>query len=142
MIKVVLDTNLFVSGAISCSGNPDKILRAWQEARFILVISESIIKEIEKVLRYPKIQKKYYLEEKDIQEIIESLWIDAQVTPGRLKVNLIIDDPSDNKFLSCACEGKADYIVTGDKHLLKIKEYKGIKILNPRKFLEELRKRR
>lgn len=61
MIKAVLDTNILVSGLISPKGSPAKILNLWQERKFILVTSQKILKEIKKVLNYPKIIKKYHL---------------------------------------------------------------------------------
>ena len=56
-------------------------------------------------------------------------------TPGELVLRVIADDPDDDHYLSCAIEGEADYIVSGDRHLLEIQEYQGIRILTPRAFL-------
>ena len=60
----------------------------------------------------------------------------AWVVEGGEAVNVISDDPSDNKYLACAHEGEADYIVSGDHHLLDLKSYKGIKILKAKPFLD------
>lgn len=135
MIKAVLDTNQFVSGIIKKESNPGKIMRAWREGKFLLLTSKSIIKEIEKVLKYPHIQKKYHITDKEIREIKNNLNADAIVTPGKVKVNVVLDDSDDDKFIACALEGGADYIVTGDSHLLELKKHKGTKIVTAKQFL-------
>ena len=60
----------------------------------------------------------------------------SQITEPKIKANVVPEDPKDNMIIECALNADADYIITGDKHLLKLKEYKGIKILTPKEFLE------
>lgn len=136
MLKAVLDTNQFVSSIIVKKGVPAQLLRAWQEHAYILTTSRQIIAEVERALHYPRILKKYHLQEKDIQALINLIEHEAIVLPSPRRVNIIKDDPDDNQVLACALEAKAPYIVSGDKHLLKLGQYKNISIVTVREFLK------
>lgn len=115
MLKIVLDTNVFVSGAIKKNSDPGRIIEAWKEAKYILFTTEEIISEIIKVFKYPKIKEKYNIRDKEIDEIIETLNYDSFITPGKKKIVIDIEDRDDIKFLSCAEEARADFLVTGDE---------------------------
>jgi putative PIN family toxin of toxin-antitoxin system len=138
LVRAVLDTNVYVSGTILARGTPFEVLEAWRHQRFILVTSEAIIMEIERVLRYPRIRKRYAVTAEDIARLVASLRADALVVPGDYEVSGISDDPDDDQFLACALEGQADCIITGDPHLLDLGQYHGIKIITPRDFLGQL----
>jgi len=131
-MRVVLDTNIFVSG-IHWAGASENILRAWMNKEFDLISSLSIIEELVRIL----ISFKVPLEPEDISWW-ESLILEKSiiVVPTK-KVNAVID-PDDNKFVEAALEGKAEYIVSQDKHLLTLGEYLGIKVLHPNEFLKIL----
>jgi len=103
-------------------------------------MSQSTIAEIGKVLRYPKIVKYHRWSEKQVQAFIDDLAHVAIVTLGELSLAVITEDPSDDRYLECAVEGKAAYLVSGDNHLLKIGSYEGIPIITPRVFLEVLQR--
>lgn len=139
MILAVLDANVVVSAILSPKGIPAKVLTAWREERFHLLSSAAILEEIERVLHYPKIVKRHRWPEECIQTFIEDLAYLAIPTPGKLRLNVIKDDPADDRYLECAVEGEADYIVSGDRHLLDLQEYQGIQVLSPRAFLEALK---
>lgn len=139
MIRAVLDTNVIISGILKEDSVPGQLLKAFlEENKFLLVTSMEILREIALVLRYPKIQKIHGWSEERIETFLLRFLEVSLLTKGEIKVEVIKDDPEDNKFLSCALEGEADYIVTGDIHLKQLKEYKGVKILTPRSFLEEI----
>ena len=139
MIRAVIDTNVLVSGSIKKGSPPARVLEAWREGKFILVTSESILNEVFRVLNYRKIKTKYHLKKKDIEELLFALYLGSDLTPDRLKVKVITQDPEDNRFIACALEGQADYIVTGDEHLLKIEGYKGIKVVTTPEFLKAIK---
>jgi putative PIN family toxin of toxin-antitoxin system len=139
LLRVVLDTNVYVSGTILSRGTPFEILEAWRRQAYILVTSETIIAEIERVLRYPRIRDRYTVSERDIERLVESLRADALVVPGDDKVSGVSPDPDDDKFLACALEAQADCIVTGDLDLLGLGQYQGTDVLKPHEFLERLR---
>ncbi len=132
-MKVVLDTNIFVSG-IHWSGSSEKILRAWMEGKFELVSSLPIIKEVMRVLMSFKIT----LEADDLSWWESLLLEKSLIVVPTEEVDIIKNDPDDNKFIEAALEAKAEFIVSQDKHLLLVKEYQGIKIIHPEDFLKLL----
>jgi len=139
VLRVVLDTNIFVSGLLSKTGLPAKILDAWRAGQYLLITSPPIVAEIRRVLETPRMRKKYFITSGDIEQLIILLEKDALIVPGRTDVrNAIPDDPSDEMFLACAMDAAADYIVSGDRHLLDISEYKGIPIIPVNEFEEKL----
>lgn len=139
MIKACLDTNVFVSGTISSSGAPFEILEALRNREFTLLTSNEIIAEISKVLNYPKIKNAFSLTDEEIEKSLLLLGKYSQITPGELKLEVITEDPSDNIFLACAVEGKADFIISGDNHLLQVGTYQRIQIITPREFIKQLK---
>jgi len=139
MIRAVLDANVFVSAILNPKGSPAKLLLAWYAEKFQLVVSEAIVEEISRVLHYPKIAKRHQWSEEKIKDFLASLTYLAIQTPGKRKLNVIKDDPSDNRYLECALEGGAAYIVSGDRDLLDLGEYEGIRILTPSAFLTILK---
>jgi len=139
-MRVVLDTNVIVSGVISEHGAPRRIIQAWQAQQFTLLTSTLIVAEVSRVLRYPRIQETYRLSEADLALVRETLLNDALVLQDLYQVARS-RDPDDNILLACALEGRADYLVSGDPHLLEIKYYHGVQIVTPRQFLEILQER-
>ena len=131
-MKIVLDTNVFISG-VFFSGPPYQILKAWREGRISLLISDEIFEEYQRVgellsNNFPKV---------DLGPFLELLAITTElVVPKRLQ-KPVCEDPDDDKFFACALAGKSKIIISGDKHLLKVSEYKAIKVLRPRKFVDD-----
>lgn len=139
MLRAVLDTNVFVSSLLNKTGAPARLIDAWRAGEYILVTSPVIIAEINVVLNLPRIRKKYLLTDHDIGQLLDLLEKDAILVPGRTEVcNVIPQDPTDHIFLSCALEAGADFIVSGDRHLLSLKIFEGIPILPVVQFLERL----
>jgi len=137
-LRVVLDTNVYVSGTILSRGASFEILEAWRRQAYTLFTSEAIIAEIERVLHYPHIRDRYAVREQDVARLAASLRADAVVVAGVCKVGGVSSDPDDDKFLACALEAQAGCIVTGDADLLSLGRYQGIDVLRPREFLERL----
>jgi putative PIN family toxin of toxin-antitoxin system len=137
-MKVVLDTNVVVSGVIKQEGPPGQILtRLFQARQFISVTSLEILAEIREVLQRPKIRRYHGWTDEEIDAFVTFLYAESDVTEGTLTVN-ITRDPQDNKFLACASEGNADYLVSGDDDLLQIEVFERTQIVRPRAFLETL----
>jgi len=136
-VRIVLDTNVYVSGTIMSHGPSFEILEAWRRRQLDLLISEAILAEIERVLRYPRLRERYAITERDIQRLLYSLRSDAIVLAGYYQVQRSVD-PQDDMFLACGLEGQADFIVSGDPHLLALKEYHGIRIVTPRQLATAL----
>ena len=139
-INAVIDTNTFVSGIISPKGSPRKVLELARKEVFKAVTSVSINREILEVLHRDYIYVKYGLNEDIIDDIAIFLYEGTILTDDTFKFSVIKKDPADNKFISCAIEGEADYIISGDEHLLNLKHYKGIQIVNAFSFLKILEK--
>jgi len=139
MLKAVLDANVFVSSLLVRVGQPARLLRAWREQRYLLITSPAIIAETEATLNYPRIRQKYAIMDEDIEQLIALLKRDALLMPGNAQVaGVIPQDPADEKVLACAIDAQADFIVSGDRHLLHLDTYHGIPILTVRQFLEQL----
>ncbi|OQX21210.1 MAG: putative toxin-antitoxin system toxin component, PIN family [Candidatus Altiarchaeales archaeon A3] len=134
-MRIVLDTNTLISALGWKGGNEWQLLQKCIRQDNKLVLSKSIIEEFTDVIHREKFG--FILTEKK-EEFIEYLTEISDVVKPVRKVKVIKDDPDDDKILECALCSKADYIVSGDDHLLDLKEYKGIKIVRTRKMLEIL----
>ncbi len=132
-VKVVVDTNVFVSG-IFFSGPPAKILTAWHSGHIKLAITEEIIEEYRRVLESLALK----LNPVDTGSILEAVLIEAELVPTYFLKEPVCEDPDDDKFLACAVASKSKYIISGDKHLLKIGNFSNISIVTPRFFLDNM----
>lgn len=133
-VKVVLDTNIYIS-AILFGRKPEEIRKLSQEGKIELLVSEAIIAEVAEVLR-----KKFDWESWQISQVIDEIRETAILVIPRQTLSVIKKDEDDNRILECAVEGKAHYIISGDKrHLLPLKEYQGINILSPAEFLRKMK---
>jgi hypothetical protein len=138
-MRAVLDVNVLVSAVITSRGSPGKILELWKREHFELVISPPILEELARVIHHPGIQKRYNLPEERVDRFLSLISNASIIVEPHRELSVAEDDPSDNRYLECAAEGDANYIVSGDKHLLKLKEFEGIVILPPAGFLTLLK---
>jgi putative PIN family toxin of toxin-antitoxin system len=119
-MKVLLDTNIFLSGLISPDGVPGQIVQAWREAKFEIVLSEYVLEEIGRVLCYPKIKSRLKWDQKKIEQFLFLLKMKSVlIEPLGIEAN-VSRDKKDNPILSCFLASKADYLVTGDKDILSL----------------------
>jgi len=132
MSRVVADTNIYIS-AIMFGGLPGSVLDLGLLRAFTLVVSPPLLDELEDKLRI-----KFGVSARDAAAIRAKLQNAANVVDPQLVLNVVKDVPDDNHVLECAVEGAADYIVSGDRHLLQLKAHAGIPILTARQFLEAL----
>ena len=96
--------------------------------------------EIRATLDYPRIRRKYPLTDEQVERLITLLEQDALVVSGKVDTEgAVPDDPDDDMVLACAVDGMADLIVSGDRHLLDLGEYRDIPIITAREFLDRLR---
>lgn len=138
MIRVVLDTNLLVSALLKPGSNPDIILHAVKDEKVLLLMSDSICHEISRVLTYPKIRKRLTASDEELNNFVQLLGTVAIITPGTINLPPLVADPEDTKYLVCAVEGRADFIVSGDHHLTDLVMYRGIRIATPLDFIRIL----
>ena len=134
MIRVVADTNIYIS-AILFGGKPEEIRKLARQGTIEHLVSETILAEITGVLK-----RKFGWSDWQISEVIKDIRsITTLITPVSA-LSVIKEDEPDNRVLECAAEGKAQYIVTGDKHHLQpLKAFRRTTILNPTQFLELLK---
>ena len=136
-MKIVLDTNVLVSGLISQGSPPGDLIEAWRSGRFTLVISTAQLIEFRRVLGYERLQK--YINQAQAQTLVETIVAVADILDEELPVVEFSPDPDDNVIIASAIVGEADWIVTGDKSdLLFLQEVEGVSILTPRKALKEI----
>jgi len=136
-LRVVLDTNVFVS-ALLFRGEVSKFVRWWQEGKIVPIVTRETYHELSIVLTYPKFQ----LSAEEIKAVLsEEVLPYLDVTEVTHHVKGMSPDPEDGKFLSCAVSGKTIYLVTGDKKLLSMKYYRGLRIMGVREFIERMEKK-
>jgi len=134
MLRVVLDSNVILSGLMSPKGTTGKIIQAWKDNRFTLLICEAQLEEIKRVLAYPKIQKRLDWSAEKINLYIKLLayrseYLDISGIEARVPL-----DADDEMLLATLIAGKADYLVTGDSDLLVLRE--NYAIITPAHFFE------
>lgn len=138
-MRVVLDTNIYVSFILTGGETLSSLFHAWQEREFEVLTSEEIVSEMEAVL--DRFLKRGAITEDAEKEAIWRLNHDGR----RIDVTSHINrskDVKDNRYLACAKDGVADYLITGDKkHLLKLKTFGSTQIVSPKEFVEILREK-
>lgn len=132
MKRVVLDTNIIISSVLG--GALVLILEKWDEKKFTVVVTTDVISEYFEVLNRPK----FNLKQETIDKITRYIYQFSEFVVPEEKIQFIEDDPKDDKFLEAAVSGKVDFIVSGDSHLLAIKEFRSIPIITGREFLDWL----
>lgn len=129
-MRVVLDTNIFISG-IFWKGKCRMILDSWKEEKFVLITSSELISELIKVLNDFKIQ----MPKSMIKHWIKLIINNSEIVEINERVDIVKSDPKDNMVVETAITGKSDYIITQDNDLLRIKQFRNIKILTPEDFI-------
>ena len=128
--RVVLDTNIFIS-AILYGGNPRKVVELAIFEDVEVYISLQLVDELSRVLR-----DKFTLGSVEIDKIISEIKDFAEIVTPRVTLQVVEKDPPDDRVLECAVAAKADFIISGDKHLLDLGNFREIKIVGPAEFLE------
>lgn len=136
MTDVVLDTNVIVAGAASPDGPPGQILRQWERGAFRLLLSEPIYAEVARALTRPYFRRR--LTPGQVASVLVSLNARARRVSLVSHVTGAASHPEDDLILATALDGHADALVTGDKDLLALSDFRGIPILDPRAFLDRL----
>jgi len=134
-MRAVLDTNVFISG-ILWKGTPHKIIELAEKQKIEIAISLEILEELAGVIKRPKFKPYLNQAESTPQQIVERVVSLTQVFLSTKRVTIIKIDPTDNMFLSCALASGASFIISGDKHLLNLKQYQGIKVISPAQFFK------
>lgn len=139
MLRAVLDANVYASALVKPDGPPGRILHLILADRtFEVVLSKSIIVELRRCLDYPKLRKFIPLDDDEIDRWILALELIADMVMPSREVRAVADDPDDDHLLAAALEGRAAFLVTGDRHVLALGEYEGVRIVTPAEFLKVL----
>ncbi|MBI4684797.1 MAG: putative toxin-antitoxin system toxin component, PIN family [Nitrospirae bacterium] len=138
MKRIVLDTNTLISGLL-WDGKEAGIIERTEKKEIKLFISPALLDELEGVLKREKFCKRLEGKEYTVDKAISKIVLIATLVEPIHKINVIRNDPEDNRVLECAVSARADIIVSGDSHLLDIKNYSGIDIMTATEFIKKLK---
>ena len=133
-MKAVVDTNVIVSAGLRSGTPPDAVVCAWIDAGFEAITSEQLLRELETVLKRPRLARRLAWSQSDTVTFIAGLRRRATIVEPTVSLSVVTQDPSDNRVLEAALAGEADYIVTGDQHLLELGDFEGVEIVTPARF--------
>ena len=130
-MRIVIDTNVIMSG-VFFGGVPLRVLQIWRDGDAHLVISPEILEEYRRVgeeleSRFSGVR---------FAPFLSLLVTNAEIIEPSPLQETVSRDPDDEKFIACAVAARFDFIVSGDKHLLEVAEYRGVKVVTPRSFVE------
>lgn len=134
-MRVVLDTNVIIAPFLSPKGVPALIKQAWEEEAFDVVVTEAILTEYQRVLSYKEIAAKHKMDKAVIESVIDGFRKYAIIVTPKKVPKVVKEDPDDDQLFAAALAGEAQYIVTKNKHVLKVGEYRDIQVLTPIAFL-------
>ena len=134
-MRIVLDTNVLISALVSLGTAPAQILARCQAGELELLVSPDSLAELRRVLTYPRIRTRLRYTDAQVARVLTYLqYVAVTVTPAVVDP-VVPDDPDDDLFLALALAGEAQYLVSGDDHLLRLGQHRGITILKPAAFL-------
>jgi len=135
MVKAVLDSNIWLSG-VFWRGKPHEIVKLAESKKIQTFITKEILAEILDVLNKEKFRR--LMEDPGVQtsELMRTILNISTLVEAKEKLDVIKEDPTDNKILECAVAASAEYVVTGDKHLLELKKFGGIRFVKAKEFLD------
>jgi uncharacterized protein len=131
VLRVTADTNIFISG-LNFAGLPRQILNLAESGAILLAVSDEILDEVTRVLR----REKFGWPEVEIDRAVTQITRFTEHVESKQRIDAIAEDPTDDRILECAVASRSEYLVTGDKHLLKLGRFGGTKIVKPADFLE------
>ena len=137
-MRVVFDTNVIISAAISPGSPPTLIHTAWNQDRFELLVSPDLLAEYRRALSYERVRRRHRKSDDELDALVLDYELAGVLVEPDERLAIVTADPDDNRILECAVAGEATHIVSGDRHLLTLGEYDKIPILDPRAFLELL----
>ncbi len=131
MLRITADTNVIISG-LNFSGNPRRVLQMAEDGKVQMAVSDAILDEVARVLR----REKFGWPEVEIRRALSQISRFAEHVDPKQHIDIITEDPTDNRIIECAAASGSDYLVSGDKHLLRIGQYQGARIVTPAEFLD------
>jgi uncharacterized protein len=138
MLRVVLDTNVLVSALLKPDSTPELVISLILEKQALLCLSDAIAVEYDEVLRRPKFKS---LDPNKVESFLYQLKAKARLVSPKIYLDIVETDPGDNKFLECAQEAKADFLITGNTKHFPFKKFKKTRIVSPAEFLTVIAKK-
>lgn len=139
MIRAVLDANVFISALIRPEGPPGRIfVDLVEQEAFVLVLSVPIVDEIRRTLDDPRVRRYVRLTRPEIAAWLATLQAVAELVEVRPFVSVVASDPADDKYFAAVADGDADFVVSGDRHVLEVGQLGRVRAITPRAFLEIL----
>ncbi|MBF0466977.1 MAG: putative toxin-antitoxin system toxin component, PIN family [Nitrospirae bacterium] len=138
MLKVVIDTNILVSSFLKRPSLPDLIITMIQRRWLLLCLTSEIMAEYEGVLERDKFATLRNKHDKEIKDLFNSFHREALWVKPIIPVEIIKNDPADNKFLECALEARADYFITGNIRHFPSGKFEQTRIVNPQEFITHI----
>lgn len=138
VLKVVCDSNTVISGLTAHAGGPYEILEAWRRGEVVLLLCEASVAEVVEVLGRAFFREQRGITPEGIARVRQMLEANAVVVAPKELLSVVKEDPDDDRILECALEGGADYLVSGDHHLLRLRRYEHLPIVTAREFLAAL----
>jgi putative PIN family toxin of toxin-antitoxin system len=135
-VKVVLDTNVLLSGLMFPDSTPGRVVKAWRETRFDLVFSKEQLTEIARVLMYPKIRQRLKWRRENIERFLRQLYLRSEQVDISDVLQTVPSDPEDQPILASLIASRAEYLVTGDSDLLTLSDR--YPIVTPTEFAKHL----
>ena len=130
-MRIVIDTNVLIS-AIFWTGKPKQLLNYVRRQKITFVTSSELLSELREILT--RQDKPFHLPDNEADQVVEAIKRSAEIIESHSPIN-VCDDDMDNRVIACAIDGMAEYIVTGDLHLLGLGSYKSVKIMTVADFL-------
>ena len=138
-MRVVLDTNVWLS-SVFWEGEAYQLLKTIEKREIEILITKEILLEVSQVLmKEAKFQKFIINKRIVVEDLLKAIVVRSKIIVPKRKITIVKEDPADDRILECAVNGNGDYILSYDTHLLKLKEFKGIKIIKPGDFLKEVK---
>lgn len=137
-MRITVDTNVLISGTF-WTGDSFRILDMIDKKKLSNISSREIIEEYNEAIKSDEIVEKVDNKKLKMTKIVHNVIKNSEIVEPTTKLDVIKDDTDDNRVLECAKEGKVSHVITNDNHLLKLKEFEGIKILTPEEFLRILK---
>jgi hypothetical protein len=134
-VIVVLDTNVLINALLSAEGPPAQVIDLWDAGAFDVAVSAPLLDELKRVLRYKRVRKYLEMTSVEVDSLIKQWSSTAVYIDSEMRLDVVEDDPDVNRVLECAVAAEAEYIVSGDDHLLDLGEYRGIEVLPPAGFI-------
>ncbi len=137
MERVVLDTNTLISGLL-WDGKESTLIEKAGNRAIKLFLSHQLLAELEGVLKRDKFSKKLEGKEYTVEKAVAKIALIATLIEPNIKIDVVKEDPDDNRVLECAVSAEATVIVSGDSHLLNLENYAGIDILSSTDFMNQI----